>query len=467
MAVRKICRQKGCRASPRCEHPWWFDIMHGGKRWRMRVDDFALARGATEPVSSKQTAEHVWAPKFLAEIVSGKDPRVAPDQKRRSGAIKTIADLLDLYRTRYVDIEPLKSRATALSQLRILSAELGRLPVTALERPDAIEDFKKRCTGRALATTNRYLARLRHVCNWAIGRDLLTATPFRRHGIRVNAKNERRRDRRISEAEEQRLLDAAALLNEPPRGNAKLTWDVVREIRGRAHPGIHQAELAASFNISQSLCNEILHGHIWDPASKLTTGDEMRDRIIGALDTGCRRGEMMKIQNKHVDWQNRRIRILKEHSKTEVARVIPFEQGSRLEKLLRRRVFLGPDAYVFGHATTGEYVGSFRSAWETLLLLANGLEPTRPGRSKRWSNREELARVDLHWHDLRHEALSRLADDGVPGHELQMLAGHASITTTQRYMNARANSLAESMRQARSRRAQRLTNEQASEVQAG
>jgi hypothetical protein len=23
MAVRKICRPKGCRGSPRCEHPWW------------------------------------------------------------------------------------------------------------------------------------------------------------------------------------------------------------------------------------------------------------------------------------------------------------------------------------------------------------------------------------------------------------------------------------------------------------
>ena len=43
---------------------------------------------------------------------------------------------------------------------------------------------------------------------------------------------------------------------------------------------------------------------------------------------------------------------------------------------------------------------------------------------------------------MQHEALSRLADDGAPVHELQMLAGHASITTTQRYMNARANSLA-------------------------
>ena len=89
----------------------------------------------------------------------------------------------------------------------------------------------------------------------------------------------------------------------------------------------------------------------------------MRDRIIGALDTGCRRGEMLKIQSKHVDWRHRWIRILKENSKSEVARVIPFEPGSRLEKLLRRRAFLGPEAYVFGEATTGAYVKGFKSAF--------------------------------------------------------------------------------------------------------
>jgi hypothetical protein len=33
--------------------------------------------------------------------------------------------------------------------------------------------------------------------------------------------------------------------------------------------------------------------------------------------------------------------------------VIPFEEGSRLEKLLKRRKFLGLEAYVFGEATTG------------------------------------------------------------------------------------------------------------------
>ena len=78
MAVRKPCRSKGCKTSPRCEHPWWLDVMHRGRRYRMPVDDFAFARGATSAVTSKQEAEKAWQPKFIAEIASGKDPRVAP-----------------------------------------------------------------------------------------------------------------------------------------------------------------------------------------------------------------------------------------------------------------------------------------------------------------------------------------------------------------------------------------------------
>ncbi len=63
MSVRKICKPKGCRGSPRCDHPWWFDVMCQGKRWRMRVDDFESLRGAKESVTSKQAAERVWEPK--------------------------------------------------------------------------------------------------------------------------------------------------------------------------------------------------------------------------------------------------------------------------------------------------------------------------------------------------------------------------------------------------------------------
>jgi hypothetical protein len=84
MAVRKPCRSKGCKTSPRCEHPWWLDVMHYRERYRMPVDDFALARGATAPVTSKQEAEKVWHPKFIAEIVSGKDPAWRSSARRSS-----------------------------------------------------------------------------------------------------------------------------------------------------------------------------------------------------------------------------------------------------------------------------------------------------------------------------------------------------------------------------------------------
>lgn len=82
--------------------------MHGGRRWRMRVDDFALARGATEPVDSKQAAEHVWEPKFLAEIIAGRDPHVPPDT-RPAAAGMTVAEFLDCYYTSDVEADGLRA----------------------------------------------------------------------------------------------------------------------------------------------------------------------------------------------------------------------------------------------------------------------------------------------------------------------------------------------------------------------
>ena len=115
--------------------------------------------------------------------------------------------------------------------------------------------------------------------------------------------------------EEQQLREACKLLNDHPRGNAKLTWAIVEKVKARAQSNVAQRELARIFKIPQLLCSEIVSGEVWNPDAKLATGDEMRDRIIGALDTGCRCGETLKIQNKHVDWQHRWVRILKENSK--------------------------------------------------------------------------------------------------------------------------------------------------------
>lgn len=167
MAVRKICKQKGCRGSPRCEHPWWFDVMHEGKRWRMLVDEFAIARGATEPITVKQTAEKVWEPKFLGEIIAGRDPRTPPEKPRADGSALNVSTFLDQYYTNYVEAEGLKSADTISGHIKALKATLGELPVSVLEKSADIARFKAEYRrGHEVATVNRALGVLRAAINW-------------------------------------------------------------------------------------------------------------------------------------------------------------------------------------------------------------------------------------------------------------------------------------------------------------
>lgn len=171
----------------------------------------------------------------------------------------------------------------------------------------------------------------------------------------------------------------------------------------------------------------------------------MRDRIIGALETGCCLGEMLKIQNRHVLWNTHQISIPAEHAKDAESRQIPFEPKDRLAQLLKRRRFLGPNAYAFG-GPAGEYQGTIRTAWESLVLLAHGIEPTRTRRRGR-VNRDKLAAIDLHWHDLRHEAACRWLARGLDLRAIQLLLGHADLKTTQRYLNVTDDELRKTMQQ--------------------
>jgi integrase len=150
-------------------------------------------------------------------------------------------------------------------------------------------------------------------------------SPFFRFGVKTKTKGETRRDRRILGDEEQRLLKAAELM---------------------------------------------------DSSAYAFVGGAMRDRMIGALDTGCRRGEMLLIRNRHVDWESHVISIPAEHAKDGEARRIPFRRGGRLAEVLKRRRFLSPDAYVLG-TPAGEFQREFRTAWDTLVLLAAGTKPKR------------------------------------------------------------------------------------------
>jgi integrase len=128
---------------------------------------------------------------------------------------------------------------------------------------------------------NRALSTLRAAINWGRFQDppYLTRTPFHRFGVNIKTKEETKRDRRIGVQEEQALLTACSEMNS---------------------------------------------------AEHKFVGSSMHDRIIGALETCCRQGEMLRIQNRRVDWEQHQIAIPGRTAKDGENRRIPFDPQGRL-----------------------------------------------------------------------------------------------------------------------------------------
>ena len=391
MSIRRRCTESSCKNGRRCREHLRFDVMWRGKRFRLPVNEYAIPRmepGKQRPIQSMEEARD-WERRFIGEIKAGLDPtRPLEQPKKDKTEIENVSEFLDAYFERCAKPAGLRSINTVRSQIGVLKENLGQLPLTALEDADEINRFKTDSDWAEdveIASVHRVLERLRAAMNWGMAQTppLFKKSPFHRFGVRMNKKAETVRDRRVSRQEEKRLLDTALL-----RMNT---------------------------------------------AAHMFVGELLHDRIIGALELCCRRGEMLLIQNKRVNWETHQIGIPGATAKDKENRRIPFNPNGRLAAILKRRAALGPDAFVFG-STHGAYQPTIQTAWETLKLLANGLEPKAGEEGVKW-NAEQLRRIDLRWHDLRHEGACRLLADGVDIRMIQLMLGHASIQQTQRYLN--------------------------------
>src|SRR5205085_1318826 len=99
------------------------------------------------------------------------------------------------------------------------------------------------------------------------------------------------------------------------------------------------------------------------------------------------------------------------------------------------------EALIFSNEA-GEPLRLFHRTWVSLVLRAHGLTPTWAPRMNYQglsdASQDAFRRINLRWHDLRHEYASRLVEHGVPLAQVRDLLGHASIMTTERYDDQRA-----------------------------
>ena len=141
-----------------------------------------------------------------------------------------------------------------------------------------------------------------------------------------------------------------------------------------------------------------------------------------------------------MDMERRELHVRAENAKDRDPRVVPI--STRLAAVLEmanvdpagRRY--PASAYVFG--LLGTPVKGIKKAWETCVLRAHGQEPQwLPGGKLSAESRSALARIDLHFHDLRHEAGSRWLEAGMPLHHIKEILGHANISQTDTYLKCR------------------------------
>lgn len=299
-------------------------------------------------------------------------------------------------------------------------------------------------------TLNRYYELLSTLCvqatKWKDGsKPRMTKNPMFFIAKRVGIEK-KFTDRPLVEDVEDRLFEAAKLLNrpvQPASTRGRLTQEQADQIRARVKRGKEtKVQIAKAFKVSPQTVIGIAKGETWNPANhKISTkGTEMTGRLIGGFDGGLRVTEMLKVELPNVE---RPIKLrVKDGDLLEVVpiKLMPeitkggkttgkieyvYAATARFKRFLQVRAFElknNPKGrqFIWGKVN-GRPVKGFRRPAKELFALA-GLE---------WGRNNGIV-----WHTTRHEFVSRLVEKY--GIEIgQELARHADSKTTQGYAHNR------------------------------
>ncbi len=156
-----------------------------------------------------------------------------------------------------------------------------------------------------------------------------------------------------------------------------------------------------------------------------TKNPELADIVVIAIETAMRQGEIFALDWKWIDWTKHTIKLPAEVTKTRKGRTIPLSHRAE-ETLLRqqdrRKKALFDQHRVWSYQTQDGIRASFFKA-----IRAIGIS-------------------DLHFHDLRHEATSRLFEQGSNAAVVQAITGHQTAQMLQRYTHLSGESLVKAIR---------------------
>ncbi|WP_434033349.1 tyrosine-type recombinase/integrase [Cupriavidus sp. a3] len=147
-----------------------------------------------------------------------------------------------------------------------------------------------------------------------------------------------------------------------------------------------------------------------------------------AVETGMRSSEITGLRRSQVDLRRRVVTLV--DTKNGTARVVPLTRAA---------------TEVLQHAIDNPV----RPIDTDLIFFG---EPGRGGRrapyvfQKLWAQiTADIGLGDLHFHDLRHEAVSRLVEAGLSDQEVAAISGHKSMQMLKRYTHLRAEDLVAKM----------------------
>lgn len=166
-----------------------------------------------------------------------------------------------------------------------------------------------------------------------------------------------------------------------------------------------------------------------EEVSLLAAVDKHNNPMLGwivriAIETGMRQSEIINVRRSQVDLKKRVVRLF--DTKNDSTRTVPLT-------LEATRVF------------TAALSNPIRPLDTDLVFFG---EPGKTGKRgpyqfvKIWGDiKTALGLGDLHFHDLRHEAVSRLVEFGLSDQEVSAISGHKSMQMLKRYTHLRAEDL--------------------------